>query len=123
MNTDLLRSIKAGLILLAWGTGAQAAEATAPDAALIEKLKEAVIKELRESGELDRAIDAGVSRYIDRQRAEAAQRERRELLQVASQPRQHRHVRAEHGHPCAMGHDDQRQCKGRQPPAKSEQSA
>ena len=75
MNTNLRRSIVAGLILLASGAGAHAAERAAPDAALIEKLKEAVIKELRESGELDRAIDAGVSRYVDRQRAEAAQRE------------------------------------------------
>jgi len=75
MNTDLLRSMMAGLILLAFGASVQAAESTPPDAALIERVKEAVIRELRESGELDRAIDAGVSRYVDRQRTEAAQRE------------------------------------------------
>ncbi|MDH5537656.1 MAG: DsbA family protein, partial [Betaproteobacteria bacterium] len=46
--------------------------------ALVERIKEAVIKELRESGAIDQAVDAGVGRYVERQRAEAAQREQRE---------------------------------------------
>jgi protein-disulfide isomerase len=68
----------AGVILLASAANAQAAEQSAADAALVERIKEAVIKELRESGALDRAIDAGVDRFIERQRAEALQRERGE---------------------------------------------
>jgi protein-disulfide isomerase len=76
MNTKLFRTIMAALILFASGASAQAAERSAADAALVEKVKEAVIKELRESGALDRAVDDGVSRHIERQRAEAAQRER-----------------------------------------------
>jgi len=63
-------------LAVAWST--QAAEPNAADAALVDRVKEAVIKELRESGALDRAVDEGVSRYVQRQRAEAAQRERLE---------------------------------------------
>jgi protein-disulfide isomerase len=71
------RLLMAGLMLLASATTAQTADRAA-DAALIERVKEAVIKELRESGGLDRAVDAGVSRYVERQRAEAAERGQRE---------------------------------------------
>ena len=71
----LSQALVAGLILIATAANSEAAEQGAADAALVERIKEGVIKELRESGELDRAIDAGVSRYVDRRRAEAAQRE------------------------------------------------
>ena len=74
----LSRAIMAGLILFASAANAQTAERSAADAALVDRVKEAVIKELRESGALDRAVDAGVGRYVERQRAEAAQREQRE---------------------------------------------
>lgn len=63
-------------LAVAWST--QAAEPNAADAALVDRVKDAVIKELRESGALDRALDEGVSRYVQRQHAEAAQRERLE---------------------------------------------
>ena len=76
----------AGLILLASAANAQAAERSAADTALVERVKEAVIKELRESGALDRAIDAGVNRYVERRRTEAAQRERRSLTGIAAVP-------------------------------------
>lgn len=72
----LFRALTTGLILFASAANAQTADRSAADAALVERVKEAVIKELRESGALDRAIDAGVGRYAERQRAEAAQRER-----------------------------------------------
>ena len=68
-------SLMMALVLLAFGANAQTADRNA-DAAVIERDKEAVIKELLESGALDRAIDAGIQRYVERQRSEAAQRER-----------------------------------------------
>jgi len=76
---ELSRVMMAGLILFASVANAQTAERSAADAALVERVKEAVIKELRESGALDRAVDAGIDRYGERQRAEAAQRERSEV--------------------------------------------
>jgi protein-disulfide isomerase len=78
MNAALSRALLAWLMGFASAAGAQTAQREAADAALVERIKEAIIKELRESGELDRAVDAGVERYVERQRAEAAQREQRE---------------------------------------------
>ncbi|MEX2241216.1 MAG: thioredoxin domain-containing protein [Burkholderiales bacterium] len=72
----LSRSLLAGLVLFASAAAAQAPQRD-PDAALVERVKEAVVKELRESGALDRAVDAGVGRYVERQRVDAAQREQR----------------------------------------------
>ncbi|MDH3282605.1 MAG: DsbA family protein, partial [Gammaproteobacteria bacterium] len=74
----LSRSVMAGLILFAAAANAQTSPPKAADPALVERIKEAVIKELRESGAIDQAVDAGVGRYVERQRAEAAQREQRE---------------------------------------------
>ena len=74
----LSQVMMAGLILFAAAANAQTSPPKAADAALVERVKEAVIKELRESGAIDQAVDAGVGRYVERQRAEAAQRERRE---------------------------------------------
>lgn len=73
--TEFLRRLMAALMLLSWTANVRAAE---PDPALVERVRDAVVKELRESGALDRAIDTGLDRYVERQRAEAAQRERRE---------------------------------------------
>jgi protein-disulfide isomerase len=64
--------------LSATAASAQTADRNAADAALVNRVKDAVIKELRESGAIDRSVDAGIGRYVERQRAEAAQRERRE---------------------------------------------
>ncbi len=72
------RAIAAGLLVLAAAPAVRAAQPDAADPALVERVRDAVIKELRESGELDRAVDAGVTRYVERQRAEGEQRERRE---------------------------------------------
>ena len=74
----LCRVMMAGLVLFATGANAQTADRNAADAALVNRVKDTVIKELRESGAIDRAVDAGIGRYIERQRAEAEQRERRE---------------------------------------------
>jgi protein-disulfide isomerase len=69
----LSRVTMAGLVLFAAAASAQSA-----DPALVDQVRDAVIKELRESGAIDRAVDAGIGRYVERQRAEAGQRERRE---------------------------------------------
>lgn len=74
----ICRTLLAGLSLAAGAAHAQGGERSAADAALVERTREAVIRELRESGALERAIDEGVERYVERQRAEAAQREQRE---------------------------------------------
>lgn len=76
--TRLARAMTAGLILFAPAAYGQSAQRNAADPALVERVKEAVIKELRESGALERAVDEGVSRYVERQRTEAAQREQHE---------------------------------------------
>lgn len=72
------RALMAGLLLLASTAHAQSSAGSDADATLVQRIKEAVIKDLREGGGLDSAVDAGVNRYVERQRAEAAERERRE---------------------------------------------
>src|SRR3990170_649277 len=72
------RVMMAGLVLFATAANAQIAQRNAADATLVDRVKGAVLKELRESGAIDRAVDAGIGRYVERQRAEAEQRERRE---------------------------------------------
>lgn len=64
--------------LMLFASVATAQTAPAADPALVEQVKAAVVKELRESGELDRAVDAGVTRYVERQRAEAEKHQRDE---------------------------------------------
>jgi len=54
---------------------AQSAGKAAADAELVQRIRNAVIQELRESGALDREIDQGIERYVARQRAAAAARE------------------------------------------------
>jgi len=76
-ETGVWRIVAIGLALLMAAAGAKAAERSEPDAALVERVKDAVIKELRDSGALERDIDAGIKRYVERQRAEAAQRQQR----------------------------------------------
>jgi protein-disulfide isomerase len=76
----LSRLMMAGLVLFATAAIAQTADPAAADAAQVDRIKDAVIKELRDSGAIDRAVDAGIARYVERQRAEAAQREEREAV-------------------------------------------
>ncbi len=104
--TGLIRAIMAGLILFFAAANAQTAERSAGDAALVERVKEAVIKELRESGAIERAVDEGVGRYVERQRAEAEQRERRQTLARAAAMRPvtkgRDHVRGNPGAPVTL---------------------
>lgn len=81
------RVMMGGLVLLAAAANAQTADRNAAEAALVDRVKDAVIKELRESGAIDRAVDTGIDRYVERQRAEAGQRERREATTRAAKMR------------------------------------
>lgn len=76
--TTWLGAIMVGLILFATAASAQTAQLSSTDAAVADRITNAVIKQLHDSGALDHAIDAGIARYVERQRAEAAQRERLE---------------------------------------------
>lgn len=78
------RLIMAGLVLFAVAANAQTADRNAADAALVDRVKDAVMKELSGSGAIDRAVDAGIGRYVERQRAEAEQRDRREADKQAA---------------------------------------
>ena len=53
------RAIAAALVLLATAATAQTAAGSAAESALVERIRDAVVKELRESGAMDRAVDAG----------------------------------------------------------------
>ena len=74
----LAGTLVAGLMWFAAAADAQTADRNAADAKLVERVKEAVLKELRETGALERAAEAGVGQYFERQRNEAAQREQRD---------------------------------------------
>ena len=67
----LSRALPAGLMLLAAAAGAQTADRNAADAALVERVKEAVIKQLRESDALDRAIHIRKGKLVGHNRAPA----------------------------------------------------
>lgn len=75
---QIYRAIMIMLALFAAAANAQTAKQNAADPALVKQIKDAVVKELSESGVLDRAVDAGIVRYLERERSEAAQREQRE---------------------------------------------
>ena len=76
----------AGLLLLA-AAGSVSSADTPADAALVDRVRDAVIKELHQSGALDGAVDAGVRRYVERQRAKAKAEEQRETDQLAAKLR------------------------------------
>ena len=67
------------LLLLASTVQAQNTSSSGTDPELVKRIREQVIKELQESGALDKAVDAGVERYVERQRAAAAENQRRDL--------------------------------------------
>lgn len=83
-SARLSRAMITGLALFATAATAQAADGNSADAALVNRIKDAVIKELRESGAIDRSVDAGIGRFVERERAEAEQREKREADKQAA---------------------------------------
>jgi len=95
----LLRPISAlaagGILALVAFSGARAHDSAAPPAAmndevLVERVKREVLIELLEKGELDAAIEAGIERYVEKQRrarAEAQARQRRDAATLAKNVR------------------------------------
>ena len=78
------------LVLLAFGANAQTSDRNAADVAVGERAKDAVVKELLASGTLDPAIGAGIEQFVERQRGEAAQRERTtKAMRPVSETRDH----------------------------------
>ena len=100
------KAMMAGLVLFAAAAHAQTGPRNGADAALVDRVRDAVIKELRESGAIDRAVDAGIGRYLERQRAEAGQRERREADGRAAKlrpvSRERDHIRGDPAAPVAL---------------------
>jgi protein-disulfide isomerase len=76
-SSTRLARIAAALIglVMAGHVVAQAGQPAPIDPELVNRIKDAVVKELRDSGALDRAIDDGVERYVTRQREAAARSE------------------------------------------------
>lgn len=74
-----VRTLLACMLLITAAAYAQTGSRDATDPELVKRIRDQVIKELRESGALDRAVDAGVQRYVDRQRAEAVENQKREF--------------------------------------------
>lgn len=95
---SLLRVSLAALALFAGSAAAQ----TPADPALVERVKQEVLKELRESGALDRAVDAGVERYVERQRAAADEREQRETAALRPVSSARDHIRGNAGAPVTL---------------------
>lgn len=89
MNNDrgvrlLLAPVMAAGLLLASPAHAQNGARDAVDPQVVKQIRDQVIKELLESSALDQAIDAGVKRFVERQRATAAEQERKELAARAT---------------------------------------
>jgi len=84
LNSIRSKMILAGLVLFAIAANAQAADQNVIDAALVDRVKATVIKELRDSGAIDQAVDAGINRYIEQQRVVAQQREQNEAATQAA---------------------------------------
>jgi protein-disulfide isomerase len=66
--------------------------------ALKAQIKQELLRELVENGELDAAVDAGISRFVERQRQARAEAEAREQQDVAALAKNVRQVSAERDH-------------------------
>lgn len=95
--SKILWAFSAVIVLALGGWGSAAAAQAKPDdqAQLIERVKEAVIKELRDSGVLDKEIDAGIHRFIVREQAARQARQQAAAEQKAAKVQP---VSAQHDH-------------------------
>lgn len=87
--SKILLTLCAAVPLLFAGVAGAASQQTGreSDAQLVQRIKTEVIKDLRESGALDKEIDAGIRRFIAREQAKrrrAANRDRAEKLRAPS---------------------------------------
>jgi len=68
------------------------------DAALVERIKREVLRELMEQGGMDAAIDAGIERFVARQRQARAEAEARQRQGAAALAQNVRRVSAQRDH-------------------------
>jgi len=93
----------AGVLALAGLTNARAQDAAetlagANDAALVERIKREVLRELMEQGGMDAAIDAGIERFVARQRQARDEAEARQRQGAAALAQKVRRVSAQRDH-------------------------
>jgi protein-disulfide isomerase len=81
-----------------WPAGAEGELSNAEFEALKARIKQEVLRELVEGGELDTAIDAGITRYIERQREVRTKAQERERKDAAALAKNVRKVSAERDH-------------------------
>jgi protein-disulfide isomerase len=78
--------------------GLEAAEYEALKAKIKEEVKQELLQELMDEGTLDPVIDAGISRYVERQRRARAEAEARQQQDAAARAKNVRKVSAERDH-------------------------
>ena len=93
----------AGVLALAAFTNARAQDAAKSpagtnDAALVDRIKREVLRELMEQGGMDAAIDAGIERFVARQRQARAEAEARQQQGAAALAQNVRPVSAQRDH-------------------------
>ncbi len=86
------------LVLAGCAASADGGISAAETEALKERIKKEVLRELLEGGELDAAIDAGISRFVERQRQARAEAEARDERDAVALAKKVREVSAERDH-------------------------
>ncbi|HSS62906.1 MAG TPA: thioredoxin domain-containing protein [Gammaproteobacteria bacterium] len=99
LNGPLAAIVTLGSLTLA-GCAARAdgALSAAEYEALKAQIKQEILTELRQEGALDEAVDAGISRFVERQRQARAEAEAREQQDAAALAKDVRKVSAERDH-------------------------
>ncbi len=95
----LLAALAVGVAALTGCTAGPGGKLSAAEyEALKAQIKEEVLSELRQDGGLDAVVDAGISRYVERQRQARAEAEAREQQDAAALAKNVRRVSAERDH-------------------------
>ncbi len=95
----LLAALAVGVAALTGCTAGPGGKLSAAEyEALKAQIKEEVLSELRQEGGLDAVVDAGISRYVERQRQARAEAEAREQQDAAALAKNVRRVSAERDH-------------------------
>lgn len=96
--TKRLQAAAAGMMLASCAASADGQLTPAETQALKEQIKQEILEELLNDGTLDPAIEAGIRRYIEKQRQERAEAEAREQQNLAALAKNVREVSAERDH-------------------------